>query len=61
MEVHGDFMSDAGILHRDQVIAQCCHDAENGDVVIALTPDSAMAGILCQEEGRVCLKPMAKL
>ena len=57
MRLHGDFMIDAGILDGDYVIAQCCNEARNGDIVIALAGDSAMVATFCQEEGRTYIRP----
>lgn len=57
MRLHGDFMIDAGILDGDYVIAQCCNEARNGDIVIALAGDSAMVATFCQEEGNIYIRP----
>lgn len=57
MRLHGNFMIDAGILDGDYVIAQCCNEAKNGDIVIALARDSAMLATFCQEEGSIYIRP----
>ena len=36
LEVKGDSMMEAGILEGDVVIIRRCHDADNGDIVVAL-------------------------
>jgi repressor LexA len=36
LEVAGDSMVEAGILDGDTVVIQCCEDAENGAIVVAL-------------------------
>lgn len=56
MKVHGYSMLESGILDGDYVIAQCCNEAKDGDIVIALAGSSDMVGIFCQAEGRTYIR-----
>ena len=58
LKVEGESMIDAGILDGDIVVLRQQSDAENGDIVVAMTPeDEATLKRIFYEDGRVRLQP----
>ncbi|MCD8326197.1 MAG: transcriptional repressor LexA [Lachnospiraceae bacterium] len=57
LKVRGDSMINAGILNGDQIFVQCCQEARNGDIVVALIDDSATVKTFYQENGHIRLQP----
>ena len=58
LKVEGESMIDAGILDGDIVVLRQQDTAENGDIVVAMTPeDEATLKRIFYEEGRVRLQP----
>lgn len=57
LEVKGDSMFKAGILHGDYVVVRRQPDASNGEIVVALLGDEATVKRFFRENGRVRLQP----
>ena len=58
LKVEGESMIDAGILDGDIVVLRQQDTAENGDIVVAMTPDDeATLKRIFYEDGRVRLQP----
>ena len=58
LRVQGESMIDAGILDGDIVVLRQQDTAENGDIVVAMTPDDeATLKRIFYEDGRVRLQP----
>ncbi len=57
LKVRGDSMINAGIFHGDQIFVQCCQEARNGDIVVALIDDSATVKTFYKENGHIRLQP----
>ncbi len=57
LEVRGESMIEAGILDGDMVIVRQQHDADNGDIVVALIEDEATVKRLYKEKDRARLQP----
>ena len=57
LRVKGESMVDAGILDGDLVVVQEAHDADDGQIVVALLDDSATVKTFYREEGRIRLQP----
>ena len=57
LKVKGESMIEAGILDGDLVIVRQQHDADNGDIVVALIEDEATVKRLYKEKDRVRLQP----
>lgn len=57
LKVKGDSMINAGIFDGDQIFAECCSTARNGDIVVALIDDSATVKTFYKENGHIRLQP----
>ncbi|NLI13737.1 transcriptional repressor LexA [Pelotomaculum propionicicum] len=57
LTVRGDSMIEAGIFNGDMVIVRQQHDANNGDVVVALLDEEATVKRFFKEKDRVRLQP----
>ncbi|MCD8132087.1 MAG: transcriptional repressor LexA [Lachnospiraceae bacterium] len=57
LKVRGDSMINAGIFNGDQIFVQCCQEARNGDIVVALIDDSATVKTFYKEKGHIRLQP----
>lgn len=57
LKVRGDSMINAGIFNGDQIFVQCCQEARNGDIVVALIEDSATVKTFYKENGHIRLQP----
>lgn len=57
LTVRGDSMIEAGILNGDMVIVRQQHDANNGDVVVALLDEEATVKRFYKEKNRIRLQP----
>jgi repressor LexA len=57
LEVKGESMIEAGILNGDMVIVRQQHDADNGDIVVALLEEEATVKRLYKEKDRARLQP----
>lgn len=57
LKVQGDSMIEAGILNGDMVVVRQQHDANNGDIVVALLEDEATVKRLFKEKDRARLQP----
>ncbi len=57
LKVRGDSMINAGIFNGDQIFVQCCQEARNGDIVVALIEDSATVKTFYKEHGHIRLQP----
>lgn len=57
LQVQGDSMSQAGILHGDYVVVRQQPDATNGEIVVALLGDEATVKRFYKENGHVRLQP----
>ncbi len=57
LKVRGESMINAGILNGDQIFVQCCQEASNGDIVVALIDDSATVKTFYKENGHIRLQP----
>ena len=61
LAVRGDSMIEAGILEGDLVVVRRQHDADNGDIVVALLDEEATVKRFYREKGRVRLQPENQL
>ncbi len=57
LKVKGDSMIDASILDGDYVVVKLCHDAENGQIVVALVDDGATVKTFYKEKDCIRLQP----
>ena len=57
LKVSGESMINAGILDGDIVVLREQHDAENGDIVVAMVDDEATLKRIFYEDDRVRLQP----
>ncbi len=57
LNVKGESMINAGICDGDKILVECCTDARNGDMVVALVEDSATVKTFYREDGHVRLQP----
>ena len=57
LNVRGDSMINAGILDGDQIFVQCCQEAYNGQIVVALIDDSATVKRFYKEKDHIRLQP----
>lgn len=57
LNVKGESMRDEGILDGDMVLVRQQHDANDGDIVIALIDDSATVKTFSREGEMICLTP----
>ena len=57
LRVKGESMINAGIFDGDQIFVNCCSNASNGDIVVALIDDSATVKTFYQEDGHIRLQP----
>jgi len=57
LTIRGDSMIEAGIFNGDMVIVRQQHDANNGDVVVALLEEEATVKRFFREKDRVRLQP----
>lgn len=57
LKVQGESMIEAGILNGDMVVVRQQHDAENGDIVVALLEEEATVKRFYKEKDRVRLQP----
>jgi repressor LexA len=57
LKVQGESMIEAGILNGDMVVVRRQHDANNGDIVVALLEDEATVKRFYKEKDRVRLQP----
>ncbi len=57
LNVKGESMINAGICDGDKILVECCADARNGDMVVALVDDSATVKTFYREDGHVRLQP----
>lgn len=57
LKVKGDSMINVGIFDGDQIFAECCSTARNGDIVVALVEDSATVKTFYKENGHIRLQP----
>ena len=57
LKVRGDSMVNAGIRNGEQIFVQCCSNARNGDIVVALIEDSATVKTFYREKGHIRLQP----
>jgi len=61
LTVSGDSMIDAGILDGDMVLVRRQHDADNGEIVVALLGEEATVKRFFKEKGRIRLQPENRL
>jgi repressor LexA len=57
LKVQGESMIEAGILDGDMVVVRQQHDANNGDIVVALLEEEATVKRFYKEKDRVRLQP----
>ncbi len=57
LRVHGQSMINVGIFNNDLIVVKEQHDAQDGDIVVALIDDSATVKTFYREEGRIRLQP----
>ncbi|MBR2949713.1 MAG: transcriptional repressor LexA [Lachnospiraceae bacterium] len=57
LKVRGESMINAGIYDGDQIFVQSCHEARNGQMVVALIDDSATVKTFYKENGHIRLQP----
>ena len=57
LTIRGDSMIAAGILHGDYVIVKKQHEANNGDIVVAMMGGDATVKRFFKEQGRIRLQP----
>lgn len=57
LKVRGESMINAGIYDGDQIFVQSCHEARNGQMVVALIDDSATVKTFYKEDGHIRLQP----
>ncbi|MCR5420677.1 MAG: transcriptional repressor LexA [Lachnospiraceae bacterium] len=57
LKVKGESMINIGIMDGDQIFVECCNNAQNGDVVVALIDDSATVKTFYKENDHIRLQP----
>ena len=57
LRVKGESMINVGIFDGDQIFVECCNNARNGDIVVALVDDSATVKTFYKEDGHIRLQP----
>jgi len=57
LTIRGDSMMAAGILHGDYVVVRKQHEANNGDIVVAMLSGDATVKRYYKEQGRIRLQP----
>ncbi len=57
LTIRGDSMMAAGILHGDYVVVRKQHEANNGDIVVAMLSGDATLKRYYKEQGRIRLQP----
>lgn len=57
LRVHGESMINVGIFDGDYIVVREQHDANNGEIVVALIDDSATVKTFYRENGRIRLQP----
>ncbi|MCL2812474.1 MAG: transcriptional repressor LexA [Clostridia bacterium] len=57
LEVRGESMINAGILHGDYLVIRSQPDANNGEIVVAMVEDDATVKRFYKEDGRFRLQP----
>ena len=57
LRIKGESMIDAGILEDDMVIVKKQHDADDGNIVVALVGDEATVKKLRKKRNKVYLEP----
>lgn len=57
LRVKGESMINAGIFDGDLIFVECCNNARNGDIVVALVDDSATVKTFYKEDGHIRLQP----
>jgi repressor LexA len=57
LRIKGESMIDAGILEDDMVIVKKQHDAEDGDIIVALIDDEATVKTLRKKRNKAYLEP----
>ena len=57
LRVKGESMINAGIFDGDLIVVTEQHDAQDGQIVVALIDDSATVKTFYRENGRVRLQP----
>jgi repressor LexA len=57
LQVRGDSMIDAAIMHGDWVAVRKQPDAENGEIVVAMINDEATVKTLRRSDGQILLVP----
>lgn len=57
LTIRGESMIQAGIMHGDYVIVKRQHEANNGDIVVAMISGDATVKRFYREQGRVRLQP----
>ncbi len=57
LKVKGESMINAGIFDKDLILVKEQHDADNGDIVVALIEDFATVKRFFREDGHVRLQP----
>lgn len=61
LHVHGDSMTNAGILDEDYIVIHTQPTAENGEIVVALVGDEATTKRFYRESGHIRLQPENEL
>lgn len=61
LTVNGDSMIEAGILDGDMVLVRQQHDAENGEIIVALIGEEATVKRIFKEDDRIRLQPENRL
>ncbi len=57
LKVKGDSMINAGIFDGDRIIVECCSDARDGEIVVAMVGDGATVKRFYKEKSRFRLQP----
>ncbi|OPX84289.1 MAG: LexA repressor [Pelotomaculum sp. PtaB.Bin104] len=61
LTVNDDGMIEAGILNGDMVLVRQQHDAENGEIIVALIGEEATVKRIFKEDDRIRLQPENRL
>lgn len=61
LTVSGDSMIEAGILAGDMVLVRQQHDADNGEIIVALLGEETTVKRIFKEDGRIRLQPENRL
>lgn len=57
LKVKGDSMINVGIFDGDNLLVECCSDAGNGEIVVAMVEDGATVKRFYKENGHIRLQP----